>query len=275
MDEFAKEYFQKLKVLALDFEARRNQLAKSRIKMFAASVARQLLEFNENFDLLLGAGNSGLYMTKIAEMTYEYLNIPAPAILNIPIMRFKEDGKTLNNNFSLLQEVKQALNKIKTIKNILFVDDEIMRTITVKECCNLLLQADLNIPHIDVTIIAENHFFEWHHKIPKASIYFFAYSPLIQWLNANISYFIPKDLYDEISKYAGCVSSYNHAMAIIIGGAIKKTESKPYYDYSVDSVLKQKIPAYEEVKTSLIGDLQKLVKEGVDDYRTGKITFRF
>ena len=275
MDEFAKEYFQKLKVLAHDFEDRRPELAKSRIKMFAASIARQLLDFDETFDLLLGAGNSGLYMTKITEMVYQYLNIAVPKILNIPIIRFKEDGKTLNDNSSLLPQLKQDLNNAKTIRDVLFVDDEIMRAITAKECLGLLLKADPNISHLDVTIVAEHHFFEWHYKLPKISIRFFAYSPLIQWLNSNISYFIPKDFYREVSQQIESISSHNQAMAIVIGGAVKRIKQQPYYDYSVSESLKQKISNYEEKKTILTKDLRELVGQGVDDYKTGKITFRF
>ncbi len=275
MDEFAKEYFQKLKVLARDFENRRSELAESRIKMFAAAIARQLLEFGETFDLLIGAGNSGLYMTKITEMAYQYLNVVAPKILNIPIVRFKEDGKTLNDNSSLLPEVKQTLSKIKTIENILFTDDEIMRAITTKECFELLLKADPNISHLNATIVAEHHFFEWHYKLSKVSIHFFAYSPLIQWLNANISYFIPEDLFHEISKQIEGISSHNQAMAIVIGGAVKKIEQQSYYDYSVNELLKEKIPNYNERKTILTKDLQELVKEGIEKYKAGAIKFRF
>ncbi|MBI4089557.1 MAG: phosphoribosyltransferase [Candidatus Levybacteria bacterium] len=275
MDEFAKEYFQKLKVLTHDFEGRRLELAKSRIKMFAAAITRQLLEFDETFDLLIGAGNSGLYMTKITEMTYQYLNAAVPKILNIPIVRFKEDGKILNDNSFLLPEVKQILGKINAIKNVLFVDDEIMRAITAKECFELLLKANQNISHFDATIVAEHHFFEWHYKLPKVSIRFFAYSPLIQYLNANISYFIPEDLYQEISKYTKGISSHNEIMAIVIGGAVKRIKQQPFYDSSIEKVLQEKIPNYEERKAILTKSLQKLVKEGVDEYRTGKITFRF
>lgn len=276
MDEFAKEYFKKLKVLAHDFKSRRNELAKSRIKMFAATIARQLLENHETFDLLVGAGNSGLYMTKIAEMTFNYLNTPVPKILNIPIIRFKEDGKTLNDNSSLLPKIKQTLSKINTVKNILFVDDEIMRAITAKECFNLLLNADPNITHLDATIIAENHFFEWHYKMPKVSIRFFAYSPLIQDFNENIGYFIPEDLYKEISSSIENIT-HNHAMAIVIGGALKKKDNNEnsYFDFGIESSLKNKIAGYDDKKSSLVNDLEGLVKDGVERYKAGEIRFRF
>ena len=127
-----------------------------------------------------------------------------------------------------------------------------------------------------ICIIAEHHFFEWHYRLPKVSIRFFAYSPLIQWLNANISYFVPEDLYHKLSKQDASITTYNHAMAIVIGGALKRIDKEnSFYDYSIVNKLKQKIPNYEERKVLLLKNLQELVKQSVDDYKAGKITFRY
>lgn len=277
MDDFANEYFNKITKISSDFNGRRKILAESRIKMFVASIYRQLVDFNEKYDIVLGAGNSGLFMTRIAQMTYEYLNIKTPLILNLPIYRFKEDGKTLNNNSFLVQQVKEKLRNLDSINNILFVDDEIMRALTAKECFNLILQVKTNVKHLNGTIIAENHFFEWHYKIPKASISFFAYSPLIQGLNGNIGYLIPEDLYKKISLLINEAVSYNHAMALVIGGALKRKDhnGNPYFDFTVESSLKNKIANYDDKKSSLMHRLQELVREGIEKYKAGEIKFRF
>ena len=245
--------------------------------MFVASICRQLVDFNEKYDLVLGAGNSGLFMTRITQMTYEYLNIKTPFILNLPIYRFKEDGTTPNDNSFLTQQVKEKLQNLDSINNILFVDDEIMRALTAKECFNLILQANTNINHFNATIIAENHFFEWHYKIPKVSISFFAYSPLIQGLNGNIGYLIPEDLYKEVSSLISEAVSYNHVMAIVVVGALKRKDNNdnPYFDFVVEVSLKNKITNYEDKKSSLMSKLQELVREGVEKYKAGKIQFRF
>lgn len=277
MDDFANEYFKKITKIASDFEGRRKTLAKSRIKMFVASIYRQLVDFNEKYDIVLGAGNSGLFMTKITQMTYKYLNIKTPFILNLPIYRFEEDGKTPSNNSFLAQQVKEKLQNLDSINSILFVDDEIMRALTAKECFNLILQSYPNINRLDTTIIAENHFFEWHYKIPKVSISFFAYSPLIQGLNGNIGYFIPEDLYGDVSSLINGVTSHNHAMAIVIGGALKKKDNNgnPYFDFAVESSLKSKITDYDNKKSSLMNKLQELVRKSVEKYKAGEIKFRF
>jgi len=277
MDEFANEYFAKITKIASDFENRRRDLAKSRIKLFVAAVSRQLLELNKVFDVIVGAGNSGLFMTKIAEMTYKKLNIDAPLILNLPIYKFKDDTKTPYDNSFLVPEVSNKLFEIHKLNNILFVDDEIMQAITAKECFNLILQANKDIEHLNATIVAENHFFEWHYDMPRVSIKFFAYAPLIQGLNGNIGYFIPVDLFKKISSIQTNVLSHNHAMAIIIGGALKKigADGKSYFDFTIENDLKEQITDYETKKTLLLNELSNIVDEGVEEYKAGEIKFRF
>lgn len=276
MDEFANEYFNKITKIATDFTTRRRELAKSRIKMFAGALSRQLIDYKENYDLLLGSGNSGLFMTKIAKMTYDALNITTPSVLNLPIYRFKEDDTTLYDNSFLITHVKEKLKILSTINNILFVDDEIMRGLTAKKCFNLILKASPNINHLNATIIAENHFFEWHYKIPKVSISFFAYSPLIQGLNGNIGYFIPQKLFNNIQQNIPELKSYNQAMAIVIGGGIKKIENnKGHFDFDIELVLKNNLINYGEQKNALLEELKNLVIEAVKEFKEGKIKFRF
>lgn len=277
MDDFANEYFSKITQIASDFKDRRRELAQSRIKMFVAAMCRQLIDFEEKYNLILGAGNSGLFMTKITEMVYEYLNIRVPPVLNLPIYRFKEDEATLHDNYFLITQVKERLQGIQKISKILFVDDEIMRALTAKECFQLILEANSNIDHLSATIIAENHFFEWHYKIPKVSISFFAYSPLIQGLNGNIGYLIPEDFYKEISAMYNNTLSHNHVMAILIGGGLKRKDNigKSYFDFTIESELKNKIADYDKKRSSLVNELKELVKEGIEKYKAGEIKFRF
>ena len=277
MDDFANEYFSKITKIASDFKSRRRELARSRIKMFVAALCRQLIDFNEKYDLLVGAGNSGLFMTKITEKVYRHLDIEVPSALNLPIYRFKEDGATLHDNSFLITQVKEKLQGIPKISNILFVDDEIMRALTAKECFQIILEADSDINHLSAAIIAENHFFEWHYKMPKVSIRFFAYSPLIQGLNGNIGYLIPEDFYKEISAIYNNTFSRNHVMAILVGGGLKRKDNigKSYFDFAIESELKNKIADYDKKKSFLMDELEELVRDGIEKYKSKEIKFRF
>lgn len=267
MDNFEKDYFENLHKLASNFKNKRRELAKSRIKMFTAAIARQLLDEKAEFDVIIGGGNSGLFMTKITELVYEILGKNSPKVLNIPIIRVMEENKEAKALHDLISELN-----IEKIEKVLFVDDEIMRSITVKTCLELLLLAKPKIQHIDATIIAENHFFEWHYSLPKVSIRFFAFSRLIQWLNGNIGYFIPENLFKKIQKKLPEVKNYNYAMAVVVGGGIKKLENgKPYFDFNVEA----KLENYKEQKGELIRELKFLISEAISEYKEGKIKFRF
>src|SRR5690348_1759547 len=104
MDDFEKDYFAKLKQLADDYDPVRRDLAKSRVKMFAAALTRQLIEENEKFDLILFAGNSGLYLSYLTAQVYKKLNINYPPVIILPIYRFKKvQGELKINDNSYLQ----------------------------------------------------------------------------------------------------------------------------------------------------------------------------
>lgn len=266
MDDFEREYFAKLEKIAPDYHSKRRGLAKSRIKMFAAALCRQLTEENEKFDLIIAAGNSGLFMAAITKIVYKSLGVELPQLITLPIYRFESEEKGKIGK----------LTHIPKEANILFVDDEIMRGITVKTAVELILNDFTDMRSLRCVIIAENHFFEWHFHIPKVSINFFAYSRLIQGLNGNIGYFIPKDLFDQIASLIGDVKSYNHAMAIALGGALKRKNNNgiPFYDTSVEEICKQNIAGYEATKASLVNELKELVSKAVEEYRNKKIRFR-
>jgi hypothetical protein len=272
MDNFENEYFESLRQLALGFEDKRKELAKSRIKMFAAAIARQLLNEKQEFDLIVGGGNSGLFMTKIAELVFETLNLKLPPVINIPVLRIIDKDQ----NVEALRNGDFELKSTGKVENMLFVDDEIMRALVAKNCIELILAKRPEIEHLNVTIVAENHFFEWHSFIPKLSVRFFAYSELIQWLNGNISYIIPKNLFNEIKNNIPGVESYPHAMAIIIGGGLKRIETeKPYFDFEIEKKLGNTIESYKEQKEILMNEIRELVSEGIEEFKTGKIRFRF
>src|SRR3989338_585265 len=175
MDDFEKEYFEKLSSLVVNFQHKRRDIAASRIRMFAAALARQLIDQKQNFSLLVAAGNSGLFMVKIAAIVYETLSVKMPPILLIPIVRQSTDNNSFDNSI-LLSQVRQNLIQFSSLEKMLFIDDEIMRAITAKTALELILKSRPDIKHIDATIIAENHFFEWHYDFPQVSARFFAYS---------------------------------------------------------------------------------------------------
>ncbi len=276
MDEYEKEYFAKLKKIAGDYDSVRRDLAKSRIKRFVAAVVRQINDEHRVFDLVVVVGNSGRFIFEITKQVYSELGIEIPPVVMLPIFRFKEvDGAMVLNDNSVLFSLIPTNLPNKAM--VLFVDDEIYIGLTVKASLELLLSRNPQLESLHCTIIAEHHFFEWHYNLPKVSVNFFSYSRLIQGLNGNIGYFIPDDLFEDLKKHITDVESYNHAMGIVIGGALKRKnkEGSPFYDTSVNDVCIERISNYSERKEILIKELNDLVKDAIKEYKEGIITFRF
>jgi len=274
MDESEKEYFGRLTSLASAYQANKCELAKSRVMMFASSLTRQI-EKDKTYDLIVAAGNSGLFMMKLAKMTYDALGKNLPDYIVLPIIRFSDESETtLYDNSSLLPYIPTELPKHL---NMLFVDDEIMRGITLKHSIDLIILQNPKIMHIDCTVIAENHFFEWHYDMPQVSIQFFAYARLIHGLNGNIGHFVPEDMFENIKKKIPGVTSYNHAMAIVTGNGFKRTNDQgiPYFDTDVTSICSKHIPEYHQKEKLLVNELNDLVEKGIEGYKNGTITFRF
>jgi hypothetical protein len=277
MDEFERKYFKQLNSLAKDFQTERRELAFSRIKMFTAALYRRLIDEKEEFDLIVSAGNSGLYMMEITKMLFKELQIELPQTLVLPIHRFEDDGKIINDNLSLKGYIEKQIKHLPPNLNILFIDDEIMMGLTVKAALELLIQTFAEIKELRCVIIAENHFFEWHYNMPKIRINYFSYSRLIQGLNGNIGYFIPKKLFLELISFIPEIKSYNHAMAIVIGGGLKTKDNDetPFYDFTITNRILKKHSDYMHEKNSLIKELNRLVFQGVEEYKNKMITFRF
>ncbi len=58
-------------------------------KRFIAVLYHLISDKNSKFDLIVGAGDSGILLAKITGILYEKLNLETPQILNLPVVRYK------------------------------------------------------------------------------------------------------------------------------------------------------------------------------------------
>lgn len=268
-DYIDKEFVEDLLKTSLKYKSRWKEIANSRIELFAASIFRQLNEYGNEFDLITSAGNSGLFMVEITKLVYNTLGISMPQTLILPIYRFKNDG-TLNSNVHLVKNIRSSLTRID-IKKVLFVDDEIMRGTSVKIISDLL--DEVGVTDKKITIVAENQFFEWHHRI-NGNINYFAYSRLLAGFNNNIAHFVDTSVYERL-KEGLSVENYNEAMAILLTGKIKRLKDDKGYFEDISDILQYKITEYKNLKESIINDINILVKRGIERYKSHEIEFPF
>ena len=149
-------------------------------KMYIALLYRLCVEERNQYDLLIGPGDSGAVMIYFAELFYNAVGIPIPPKLILPVQRFKIDGDDKSgkyDNNSLAYLVKgQIPNKFS---KALFIDDEIGQANSASQCAKLIadnLAESQMRNRILFTIVADNHGFEWHHDIPPIAIQYYSFS---------------------------------------------------------------------------------------------------
>lgn len=285
MDEIEKKLHEKIRELVKNENLDLKYLSEIRIKYFAAVITRLLITEQINFDVVLGGGNSGLYMLKLTELVYDALGLPRPRFVCLPVVRNKRDPETKVespfDNSVLLPEAKRQLEGIKEIKNILFVDDEIMAGTTSRSSIELVLKAvygDLTNVHTNCAVVAEHHFFEWHHNTPYLSLRFFSNAKVIPGINNMISRIVPEDFANRVRELVGFgeIPKFNKTLSLLVAGALKEDKvDTPYYNFDKEKVLFEKLENYPQVKSEINSALKDLVARGVSEYKVGEIKFKF
>lgn len=237
----------------------RTKLAKKSIERFSARLF-SLLEM-QDFDLIVAPGNSGLMMSEIVKLVYEQCNKKLPELLVIPVYR---DGTEHNQRF-----------EIKKVSEVLFVDDEIMTGTSAKECIKAIIRSFPQSSHINVTIVAENMFFEWHHRIPGVSVYFYPFARCIYGLNNNISHILSNRHFKKLSKYIPIYAEKKQVLAMLLSGKIKSKDNDGlwYFDETIEGKVIAVTDDYLTIKKQTIADILGHVKSGIEKYKDKKIEF--
>lgn len=252
------------------------ELAEDRIERFVATLYRLLVDQQEHFDLIVGAGDSGCFAVELTKLVYQEQKKQLPPILLLPIVRFKNDkeGEERFDNSYLKRKVKNKLKEIESIRNILFVDDEIRKGWTAKSCFELICPNYDNF--ITGTIVAEHHFFEWHYNIPRLSIRYFSYAKSVYGIIHIFSYIVDDILYKHLQEASDKIVDRNQVLALLSSGGYRKLEGRrAYFDSGLEKGMRLKFDSYNKVKKDLRGVLTSLVKRGIKKYKEDKICFKF
>jgi len=275
MDKYEKEFWEKIKQSAKEMVVDRVELGELRLKRLAAMIYLLIKEKQERFDLLMGGGNSGVAILEIVKMVYQKAGVDVPPIALFPVIR-PSNKEEVNFDKSLIVE---QLKDIKKLDRLLFVDDEIMRAQTAKICFELIRdflgETKVN-PCLSCTIVAENHFFVWRYELKGISVRFLPFSMVLQGYNGNFGYLIPQKLITSLSPVLGEPIDRNKALALLLGGKIKVVKDKiASFDYEIEKEIMSKVPGYSNEKQEFIERIEKIVDEGIEEYKKGEIRFRY
>lgn len=240
---------------------KRKQIALNHTERFSARLYSLIK--SQNFDVILAPGNSGLFMGEIAKMVYEESGVDLPEYHVIPVYR---DGSDYTDSVKL---------KSKNISEVLIIDDEIMTGTSAKMCIQSLLRAFPESSHINVTIVAENMNFEWHHKTPGVSVYFYPYARSISGLGNNISFILDKRDFNKLSKYIPIHKERKQVLAIVLSGMVKTKDNdgKWIFDKTVEGKIAHRTLEYMKIKRQIISDISVAVKTGIQKRKDKKIKF--
>ena len=252
--------------------------AKEIFKNYIALLYKLVVKEKNDFDLIIGAGDSGAVMAKVAEIFYQKINKKIPPILHLPLQRYAEPGIPHGEYFEnkvLIPQIKKQLKNIKLFKKVLFVDDEIMRGWTAKTSIELVLSAlpkNKIADRVLYTIVAENHWFQWHYDLPPVSIRYYAFSKKIPGVNGAVFEMI-SDLEWKSIKLNGM--GKRPLLNIILNG-VRKSRSGLTPVFTDETAKKlEKNQKFKKLKTKMLRQIDALVTEGIKEYKAGKIKLGF
>lgn len=276
MDRFDTTLRTETMALVDRLQVDRRALAVSRIGLFAATLHRLLVEQGERYDALVTAGTSGLYMQALVGAAFRILAIEAPPAACLPIVRFA-DGGALFDNAPLVPEVRRQLDTGHGLQRILFVDDEIRRGTVARACLDLLIRAGCAdaTSGLACTIVAENHFFEWHWDQPGVAVRYLAPARLLHGLQHNIAHCLPDDLVMDARRIDPAIG-HHELMAMVVAGMAKRLErGVAFFDDAPAHALTSRIAGFAARRADFMDDFEGWIAEGIRQRRNGEILFRF
>lgn len=173
-------------------------------KGFVKTLTDLLVNKKIQFDLLIGTGDSGIAMVRIAKLIYAKIGIKPPGTLLIPYFRFTKTnvlkGDRFEKNYVLIPQIQDELQGLSKSGNILFVDDEIGRARTIKGVLELLKEAkpELIVPKSSLYILAEDHGFNPTSLESTLEVNFVPFGKVTKGINNAISYIIPYEIEKQI-----------------------------------------------------------------------------
>ena len=71
------------------------KLAVTNFRRFVSTISGLVVEERIPFDIVYGAGDSGVGMAELTRMVYESLHVAPPPILSLPVYRHEDEAETV------------------------------------------------------------------------------------------------------------------------------------------------------------------------------------
>ncbi len=253
-----------------------NLLAETNFKRYIAILYMLLIEKEISFDALIAGGNTGLIMGRLAQLTFDRLGISKPPMLSIPHQRARRSDPATDlpertNKVFALGVYNQIYDfNVPKIGNLLFIDDEISKGTNAYTCAISVLDSGASKSKLEYYIVAEDQNFVPKDYPSNINIHFHPFAKLIKGLNNTIVYITPPELEGPLKKITS--NSTKKAMMILMGLPIRdKTISQDNFDYLLNARASIEISHLGELMAEMSHLISKLIDEGIQEYKTGKI----
>lgn len=228
------------------------ELALSKFQKFILTLYHLLIKDNRKFDLIVGAGSTGVVVAKLAELVYINLRIKCPPILQLPVLRYKgeEVPENLFDNSVLYPDVATWLRRqnISKLENILFVDDEIYTGFLLKESMKLIVNYKKDnylLGEIVCTVVAEDQGVSRNFRIPEVKVDLQLFAVGIDETSNVITFFLPEELVQPIKQVLGGSIKNHWVISILLNLPIREKKGDTIKPEFTDKYLKlasEKLP---------------------------------
>lgn len=261
-------------------------LALRHFKRFVATLYHLMAKEGRQFNLIIGGGDAGMWLAKVAEILYKKLDLKLPIILPLPIVRYKftylkYEGQPLElfNNSVLISEAKRQLKELKKLEDILYIDDEIANGITAKEAIRVVVKAvprDKIAANINLVIVAEDQGFNTSNFLDNVGATMFSFAEHIPTMHGVINYIVPWEIERQIEEHfseaeAGPKVRIN--MLLDLPSKDKKLMEgmyipKPVFIYDYNRKVRQKILNFPDLQKEFRTSLDEWIDESIEEYKT-------
>jgi hypothetical protein len=258
-----------------------NELAEANFKRFVAVLCHLIMDEQLSFDLQIAGGNTGLVMSRYAQMVFERLGKPRP-----PLLKAATRWTALNQEdipaddtvlrFDFANQIRDAnLDDGRRLYRVLFVDDEITQAVTSRSCMRLLGDA-LGKREFELHIIAEDHFFQPAGFPPEFDLHFHPFSKGIKGFCNIVLYWLPWEVESCMtSRFSDEIMPVQIRHAVLLDLPSRdKTVPLSGFTYQMNQTAREQVPELAQVKVLFTEFANRLIDEGIEDYRSGKVNLQ-
>lgn len=261
-------------------------LALRNFKRFIALLYYLIAEKKFNFDLIVGGGDSGVSLVKVAEMVYQQLGLRPPLALYLPIVRwdpkwleYKGQPTELFDNSILIPQINDQINELEKLENILFVDDEIANGYTAKATFKIVkgaIDKDKISKNLNLTIVSENQGFNPDGFIDGVETEFYYFSvDNIDGINNILSYVIPwsieKQVRDIFSDDQISSKAFMNSLLDLPSKEFERFDEyikeKPEFTNRQLDKLRKEIPNFPNLQVDFTKSVIKWINEALEEFK--------